>query len=174
MQKFKKLFPVIGGVLIAATLVGAFALRPKGSLAEAQKTTPKLEQMVKDLGMPYKAYDDGSFVVAFSVDDTGPTNIVIGESAMGKDNTLKVITVSSLIQEGSKDKKVSPEAMGVITSFDYQTDIGRVGVDDKNNVWYQSSLWESTLSSENLTYELCFAHVNQQKLQKKLKAIEEG
>jgi hypothetical protein len=169
----KKFIPVISGISIALVLLGALALKPRQSSAEADAAF-SLEKMVKDLGLPYKALDGGKYLVAFAVDDEiGTTNIIVGETSIAGNDKLKMVTLTALVQEGTKAKKLSPAAMTQIVNFDYQTDIGRIGLDEQNDVWYQSSLWESTITNDTLIYDMMMAQAQTQKMTKKLKATTE-
>lgn len=176
MKQWKKPAALLGGLLMAIVLFGVTAIHPAVTSAQTDKpaTSAKtLEAMIKELGVPYKAVGDGKFVVAFSVDDTATTNMVLGETSLTGDDKLKVITIACKVMDGTKDKKPSPAFMQKLMSYDYQTDIGRVGLDSDNTAWYQSSLWKDTATTETLTYDMLFAHYNRLKVAKALQAISE-
>jgi len=182
MKHWKKSPALLGGLLMAALMIGFIALRPAitdaqtpppDKAAPAGKAAKSLEDMVKDLGVPYKALDNGKFLVVFSVDDAVTTNMILGETSMTNDDKGKMITIACKVADGTKDKKPSTAFLTKITDFDYQTDIGRIGLDSDNNVWYQSSLWKSTATNETLIYDMLYAHTLRQKVAKTLKALSE-
>ena len=183
---------LIGGLLLSAgTLQTAVAAPPAKKLmgqtikmihltkklaAETDKaaaSTLTLEDRIKELGLVYKSVGDGQYLVVFAVDDTSTTNMIVGEKSMTDDGKLKMITIICKVMDGTKEKKLSPAVLAKIADYNYQTDIGRVGVDAENTVWYQSSLWEDTATKETLTYDMLFAHYNHPKVAKMLKALSE-
>lgn len=170
---------LLGSLTMAALMLGFMAVRPAVTSADAGKVAPaapaaqSLEDRIKELGVPYKSVGDGKFLVAFSVDDTATTNMLLGETSMASDDSGKMITIACKVADGTKDKKPTALFLSKITDFDYQTDIGRVGLDSSNNVWYQSSLWEANATKDTLIYDMLYAHTNRQKVAKTLKAISE-
>ena len=144
-----------------------------GTDKAAATSTPTLEDRIKELGLAYKSVGDGQYLVVFAVDDTSTTNMLLGEKSMTNDGKLKMITILCKVMDGTKEKKLSPAILAKIADYNYQADIGRVGVDSDNTVWYQSSLWEDTATKETLTYDMLFAHYNHPKVAKMLKALSE-
>lgn len=193
MNYSKTTAAMIGGLLLSAgTLHTAFAAPPvkrltvqtvkaisltKKLAAETDKAadtgTPSLEDRIKEIGMAYKSVGDGQYVVVFET-GSGTTNLLMGEKSMTNDGKIKMITIACIVLDGTKEKKVSAATLARIAGYNYQTDIGRVGVSDTNTVYYQSSLWESTATKETLTYDMLFAHVNHTKIEKMLNAPDEG
>ena len=171
MKQWKNSAAFLSSLLMAALLLCFLTLHPAVTLAQADKPAKSLEAMIKELGVPYKALDDGKFLVVFSVDDTSTTNMILGETSLAGDDKLKMITIACKVMDGTKDKKPSPAFLKALADFDYQTDIGRVGLDSDNLVWYQSSLWKATATTETLTYDMLLAHTNRQKVAKTLKAL---
>ena len=137
----------------------------------AAASTPTLEDRIKELGLAYKSAGDGMYLVVFAVDDNTTTNMLLGEKSMTNDGKLKMITILCKVMDGTKEKKLSPAVLAKIADYNYQTDIGRVGVDAENIVWYQSSLWEDTVTKETLTDDMLFAHYNHSKVEKMLKPL---
>jgi len=187
---------LIGGLLMsglllsAGTLQTAVAAPPAKKLTEqtiktihltkklaaetdkaAAASTPTLEDRIKELGLAYKSAGNGMYLVVFAVDDNTTTNMLLGEKSMTNDGKLKMITILCKVMDGTKEKKLSPAILAKIADYNYQTDIGRVGVDAENIVWYQSSLWEDTVTKETLTYDMLFAHYNHSKVEKMLKPL---
>jgi hypothetical protein len=178
MKHWKNSAALLAGLLLATLLVVFLAMHPSVTSAQADKPAApadkpakSLEDMIKEIGVAYKSVGDGKFVVAFPVDDTTTVNMVVGESTLTTSDKFKMVTIACKVMDGTKEKKPSAAMLAKITDFDYQTDIGRVGLDDSNNVWYQSSLWKETVTTQTLTYDLVFADRNRQKLAKALKAI---
>jgi hypothetical protein len=191
MNYSKTTAALIGGLLLSAgTLQTAFAAPAAKKLtvqtvntislakkltAETDKaaatSTPSLEDRIKELGLAYKSVGDGQYVVVFAIDDTSTTNMLVGEKSMTNDGKLKMITILCKVMDGTKEKKLSAAILGKIADYNYQTDIGRVGVDSDNAIYYQSSLWEDTATKETLTYDMLFAHVNHTKVAKMLKLL---
>lgn len=174
MQHRKMLAVLFSGLCMAALLFGFSALRPAATAAETAAPAPagvSLEDRVKEIGAPYKSVGDNKFLVVFSLDDKSTTDMVIGETSMTNDDKGKMITIACKVADGTKDKKPTAAFLTKIASFDYQTDIGRVGLDSDNNVWYQSSLWEATATKDTFIYDLLYAHTLRQKVGKALKAL---
>jgi len=134
----------------------------------AAASTPTLEDRIKE-----KSAGDGQYLVVFAVDDNTTTNMLLGEKSMTNDGKLKMITILCKVMDGTKEKKLSPAVLAKIADFNYQTDIGRVGVDADNIVSYQSSLWEETATKETLTYDMLFAHIIHTKVEKMLRGLSE-
>lgn len=173
MKHWKISAALLGALLAAVLLFGFTALRPAVTAAETAPAVPatmSLEDRIKDLGVPYKSLGDSKFLVVFAPDDS-TTNMIVGESSMTNDDKGKMITIACKVADGTKDKKPTTAFLTTITNFDYQTDIGRVGMDSDNTVWYQSSLWEATATKDTLIYDLLYAHTLRQKVAKKLSAI---
>ena len=189
---------LIGGLLMSGLLLSAGTLQTAVAAPSAKKltgqtikaihltkklaaetdkaaaaSTPTLEDRIKELGLAYKSAGDGQYLVVFAVDDSSTTNMLVGEKSMTNDGKLKMITILCKVMDGTKEKKLSPAILAKIADYNYQTDIGRVGVDSENTVWYQSSLWEDTATKETLTYDMLFAHYNHPKVAKMLKALSE-
>ena len=174
MKHWKMSAALLGGLFMATLLFGFSALRPAVTIAEtapATQAAKSLEDMIKDLGVPYKSLGNGKFLVVFSVDDSATTNMILGETSMTNDDKGKMITIACKVADGTKDKKPTAAFLTKITDFDYQTDIGRVGLDSDNTVWYQSSLWETTATKDTLIYDMLYAHTIRQKVAKTLKSI---
>ncbi len=188
---------LIGGLLMSGLLLSAGTLQTASAASPAKKltgqtiktihltkklaaetdkaaaSTPTLEDRIKELGLAYKSVGDGQYLVVFAVDDTSSTNMLVGEKSLTGDGKLKMITILCKVMDGTKGKKLSLAILAKIADYNYQTDIGRVGIDSENTVWYQSSLWEDTATKETLTYDMLFAHYNHPKVAKMLKALSE-
>lgn len=188
---------LIGGLLMSGLLLSAGTLQTASAASPAKKltgqtiktihltkklaaetdkaaaSTPTLEDRIKELGLAYKSVGDGQYLVVFAVDDTSSTNMLVGEKSLTGDGKLKMITILCKVMDGTKGKELSPAILAKIADYNYQTDIGRVGIDSENTVWYQSSLWEDTATKETLTYDMLFAHYNHPKVAKMLKALSE-
>ena len=193
MKRPKNLVVPAGGLLAATLLLGSLVIHPATTSAQtnkpvkqvaqagladtateqAAKPAKSLEDLIKETGVPYKSVGDGQFLVAFPVNDTTTTNMLVGESALAGQEKFKVITIACKVMDGTKEKKPSAAFLLKITGFDFQTDLGRVGVDKNNNVWYQSSLWKSTATGETLAYDLVFADNYRQKVAKTLQSVSE-
>ena len=139
----------------------------------ATKSTKSLEDLIKETGLPYKSVGDGQFLLAFPTSDTITTNMLVREVALAGQEKFKMITIACKVMDGTKEKKPSAALLLKIAEFDCQTDLGRIGVDKDNNVWYQSSLWKSTATGETLAYDLVFADNYRQKQVKILQSVSE-
>lgn len=159
--------------LAQARLADTAAKQTPQAADPAAKPGKSLEDLIKETGVPYKSVGDGQFLLAFPTSDTITTNMLVGESALAGKEQFKVITVACKVMDGTKEKKLSPAVLLKIAAFDFQTDLGRIGADSNNNVWYQSSLWKSTATGETLAYDLVFADDNRQKQAKLLQSVSE-
>lgn len=136
----------------------------------AAKSGKSLEDLIKETGLPYKSVGDGQFVLFAPVDDT-TTGMLLGETTLAGQEKARVITIACKVMDGTKEKKLSAAVLLKIAEFNFQTDLGRIGVDKKNNVWYQSSLWESTATGGTLFYDLAFAGIYRQQQAKILQSV---
>ena len=157
--------------LAQARLADTAAKETPEAADPAAKPGKSLEDLIKETGLPYKSVGDGQFLLTFPTGDTTTTNMIVGESALAGQEKLKVITIACKVMDGAKDKKPSQALLLKIAAFDYQTDLGRIGVDKNNTVWYQSSLWKSTATGESLAYDLVFADDYRQKQAKILQPV---
>ena len=193
MKRSKNLVVPAGGLLAATLLLGSLVIHPATTSAQtnkpirqvaqagladtttgqAAKPAKSLEDLIKETGVPYKSVGDGQFLLAFPVNDTTTTNMLVREVALAGQEKFKMITIACKVMDGTKEKKPSAALLLKIAEFDYQTDLGRIGVDKDNNVWYQSSLWKSTATGETLAYDLVFADNYRQKQVKILQSVSE-
>ena len=163
---------VVSGLIAVALL--ALSLLTFGASAHGIGKAPKtLEELVKGTEMPYKDLGEGKGFVVVVTSKGESTNVLVRPASLGDSDGLKLVEVMALVDKGDKEKKVAPATMQKLLAFNFDTDMGRIGVDNENSVIYQSNLYMNSATSENLVVDLLLAHINRQKVSKIIKAANE-